>query len=350
MAYGRHIAIFAESSYKIGTGHLMESLYLAQIARGKGLQVSLWVSKDSPESILKRFKFPYRFYSSLNHAGELRRISKEIKKDIYGVIIFNQRKISNDTLTQLRTDGMKIVCIDELGNRRLNCDVLINPSLVEKYHIYPFSKYNLRIYTGPAYLPMSPNFERVHKIKRIFRDEIKAISICMGGVDKSASTLKIIDALADWSADVRKTIILGGGFRNVAAVHRKIKEFNIRNFRVCWNVKNIASVFLESDFAFTAGGDMLYELACAGTPAVVLHEDEHEKENGIAFQKRGFGFHLGKGIDSKKKDILDALKSFRDKRVRQRHCSRGRSIVDGKGNLRILNIIKGLMDNDNKPV
>jgi spore coat polysaccharide biosynthesis predicted glycosyltransferase SpsG len=165
----------------------------------------------------------------------------------------------------------------------------------------------------------------------------------MGGIDRTGTTLKIIDSLAGWRKDIKKNIILGGGFLYIDEVRKKIKGLKGKNFRIYHNLPGIAGLLLESDFIFTAGGNTLYESACAGTPPIVLYEDEHEKENGLMFERHGFGYCLGKGLDITKSDILDAVKRFEDIKARQAHSSKGKGLVDGKGSYRILDIIERLV-------
>lgn len=116
-----------------------------------------------------------------------------------------------------------------------------------------------------------------------------------------------------------------------------------KNFMIYHNVKNIEPLFFESDVVFTMGGNTLYELACIGTPAIVLYEDDHERESGMAFENLGFGLCLGQGTDVKKNEILNAIEKFNEIKLKYTHSLKGKEIIDGKGVYRILSIIKNLV-------
>lgn len=337
------LSIFTEASSQIGTGHLIESFNIAQLALNNGIKVNLWVSENSPISLLSKSPCPYHVFDSLT-SEESKKIRSILIRGGCRVMVFNFRSVSNENILSLRFDNLKTVCIDELGGRRLDCNVIINPLIVDKYHNYSSNNDYLKIYTGPNYLSMSSEFAELHAKGKVFNREIENITVCMGGVDRTGVTLKLMDVFAEWDDNVRKNIILGGGFLYVDEVDKRMKAYKDKNFVVYCDVSNIGLLFWESDIVFTAGGNTLYELACVGTPAIVLYEDEHEKENGMAFEKRGFGYCIGKGIDVNKEDILNVVEKFKDIKNRQSHSIKGKEIVDGNGSQRILNIINKLVN------
>lgn len=338
-----HLAICTEASSHIGTGHLIESLQIANLAVTKGMGVSMYISDTTPSSLLESLQKPYHLFHSLNEHKERAAIKERLKLSGWRVVLFDMRDIRDEICTSFYYDGLKMLCIDELGNKHLSCDVIVNPSIVKKYYAYSSDRKDIKIYTGPQYLSMSRAFAELHQRKRDIQKDIEVVSVCMGGVDRSGATLKVLDALVNWRADVVKNIILGGGFLYGKEVYERVKLFKNSNFRVYHNVQNVETLFFESDVVFTAGGNTLYELACVGTPALVLYEDEHERENGISFESLGFGFCIGKGTETDNKVIISSLEKMEDIRVRNMHSHRGREIVDGNGTERIVDIIDGLI-------
>lgn len=332
------MAIFTEASRKIGTGHLAESIDLARLAGESGFIFSFWVDGNSPRSVLEKIPFSYTLFSSIDEAQKI------LSGKEFDAAVFNFRKINNNVLRSLDGIDLITVCIDELGGRRLDCDAIINSLAAASYHRYPGTSSSAKLYSGPEYLAISPRFREIRGRNRKFSGDIKEITVCMGGIDRTGATLNIVDALTGWKDAVRKNIILGAGFPYYPEINNKIALLKKHNFRIYRNVGDVAPFFSRSDVVFTAGGNTLYELACVGTPAIVLYEDEHEKENSLAFQRRGFGISLGRGANVAAGKILETLEIFDDPRLRNKHSSTGRKIVDGKGSHRILRIIKGLME------
>jgi spore coat polysaccharide biosynthesis predicted glycosyltransferase SpsG len=336
------LSIFTEASSQIGTGHLIESFNIAKLALSEDIKVKLWINDSAPKSLLSKSPCLYHFFDSIT-AENGKAIKDSLIREECKAIVFNFRRVNNEHILFLKHDNLKTICIDELGNQNIDCNIIINPSIVEKYHRYSSKNCDFNIYTGPEYLAISSELAKLHHKERIFKNEIETVSVCMGGVDRTGITLKLINTLAECNRDVKKNIILGGGFLYLDEVYKRIESLKDKGFRVYHNIENIESLFFESDVVFTAGGNTLYELACIGTPAIVLYEDEHEKENGMAFENLGFGLCLGQGIDVKKNEILNALEKFKEGKVKHTHSLKGKETVDGKGAYRILDIIKNLI-------
>lgn len=337
------LVIFTESTYKIGTGHLMESIHLAVAAKKENIRVFLWVNRDAPLLLLRKFRVPYSFSPRLHTKRAIREIKRQLIAAGCKAALFNFRRIDNTFLHSLKFDGLKLICIDELGRCSLDCDAIINPISAEKYHRYPFRNSGPEVYTGTNYLSMSEGFARAHRMKRTFNGPIKNISVCMGGVDRTGATLRLIDILAQWRPEVKKNIILGAAFRHLAAAYRKIAACKGMHFKIYHNVEDVVPLFLDADVVFTAGGNTLSELACLGTPAIVLYEDAHEKESGKAFEKRSFGICVGKGAEVSRKKVFMALEKLEKPEFRMQHSLHGKRLVDGKGAERILGIVRGLL-------
>ncbi len=206
------ITFFTECFQKVGTGHLIESVNLLKKAREKGFNCILWTTDTTPDSIIKKLSVDCNFYDSNKLKDEIYSIKKSCIEGCCKAIVFDLRNITNEVLSLFKFNNIKHVCIDELGNKRLDCDVIINPLVVKKRHNYFSNNMCQKLYTGPGYLPISPKIKNTSHTKNYHNPEIKAVSVSMGGVDRSGSTLKLIDALVDWRPEVCKKIIVGGAF------------------------------------------------------------------------------------------------------------------------------------------
>ena len=339
-----NVAIITEAHSKIGTGHLVESLNLAHYLSKVGLDVALWVNEGAPGSLTDNY-FYASIHSYLRFADELDQILQKMQNKGVRVVLFDLRRINNDVLNTFNR-YFKLVCIDELGRRRLDCDAIINPLMVNEYHKYwaGDGRPSPALFMGPAYFIISEGIARANKAERVFNNSIKTISVCMGGVDRTGATFRIIDVLAKWKDHVIKNIILGAGFESVREIREKLENLSGKNFCLFHGIDNIEDYYLASDVVFSAGGNTLYELACTGTPALVLYEDEHEKENGLAFAGMGFGYCLGPGISCEPELIWGHLDLFEPVEMRQRHSNTGKRLVDGEGNARIADLLKKMID------
>lgn len=337
------VGIITEASGKIGTGHLVESISLAEHLSQASLEAELWVNEGVPKSLMTgRLRASIHLYTHL--AKDLNRIIKKMQSKGIRVVLFNLRNLDNEVLGFFNSH-FRLVCIDELGRRRLDCDAIINPLLVPDYHKYwPGVHHSPVLFLGPDYFIVSEGISGAHGSVRIFSGGIKTVSICMGGVDRTGATFRIIDALAGWKDCVIKNVVLGCGCQYYKEIYDKLDTLSGKNFRLFQGVDSIEDFFLASDVVFSAGGNTLYELACTGTPALVLYEDEHEKENGLAFADRGFGYCLGLGTSCEPEFIWNRMDMLESAEMRQAHSNVGKALVDGGGVARIAELVRRLID------
>ncbi len=339
------VALLAESSLHVGTGHVVEALSIARIAWEKGIPVELWVNKDTPGRFLSAAPCRVNLIDDFS-VSSLRHISRRSRRQECRVVVTNLRRISNSQIEILRENGQRVACVDELGNTKLNCDLVVNPSIVSRYHSYTSVILDFRLCAGPQYLPLAENYSRLGQRARSFSGDIGSVVIAMGGVDRSGATLNIAEHLLDWRPGIPKHIVVGANFMYRRELENFLSRANHPDFITHQDLPSLAQLLFEGDVGFTAGGNTLYELACVGTPALVLYEDPHEMEQGLEFQKKGFGICLGSGVEVTKSQIWGALAKLEKPELRAMFCRRGRSVVDGKGAERVLASLLALASYD----
>jgi len=338
------IKLLAESSIEIGTGHIVESINIARMAQQHGISVELWVNFETPAELLENLPCHVRIVESFS-IDCLHQIIQHLDHQQPTAIITNFRQVTNAQIDILYGDDRQLVCIDEWGNAKINCDAVINPSIVTEYHNYTSSKPGFCLFSGPEYLALSEEYKVLNQQSRQFESNIKQIVVSMGGTDRSGATLRIIDSLFEWRRDVTKHIVIGAGFVLEAELKEKL---NYKPDRIVLhqNLPSLAKLLAVCDIGFTAGGNTLYELACVGTPAIVLFEDPHEEKQGRAFEENGFGMCLGPSISTQSSHIYTALNLLESPEKRQAYSRQGQLLVDGGGTERILTSVLALVDFD----
>lgn len=338
--------IITEANETVATGHLFESAELAKRIIEDGQSAVVLVNDDAKYE-LKAILPVYREYHSNIEAGYTT-ISQIIRKEKYSVIVTNLREISNDWVLRFKSDNdVPLVCIDEWGHRQLDCDIIINPMIDPYYWDYEGSK--AKLYCGHEYLVLPSALQEYHgKVKNI-RRRIERICVSMGGVDKEGTTLKILGCIKDRFRkydDFKWDIIIGAGFKfqnefnmmlNDIGIKERIDEGSIAVHR---NPHNIYELFYQADIAMCAGGNTLHELACIGTPALIIPTVPHEKRNGEEYERRGYGKCLDISERVSGNLIYNAFEEMQDVEWRKRTSFAGKNITDGSGAEKMLRVIK----------
>jgi spore coat polysaccharide biosynthesis predicted glycosyltransferase SpsG len=329
--------LITESDDNVGTGHLYESCTLASKLIECNNDVLLYVNQNIPHPLLSSIPCAYMFYGNLQN--DFQAIGMKIMEYNCKAVITNLRKIDNVIVGLLNQyNNIQTICIDELGHRSLECDILINPLIDSYFHDYT-ENCKADKYFGPEYMIMKPDFSVLSKQNKFIENEIKTISICMGGADISGSTLKILCALKP--SNVKINVIVGGGFLYHDELSKTVNTLNKNDIKVFNNISNVAEVLFPSDMAFCAGGNTLYELACLGVPTITIYEAPHEKSSADSFAKRGFGLCLGQADVVTEDDIIDALNISSDREFRKQQYENGKKIVDGMSLTRIVKLVGG---------
>lgn len=334
----KHVLIVTEANKTVASGHLMECIEIANVLSDSGYRVSFMVNDDMSQDFRVRIPVPYIAYKHDLETGK-QDICVMASGNNVDLVIFNFRSIEDQLLQYIRKDFHgTVLCIDELGHRHLSCDIIVNPMIDSYYHEYMDSK--AMIYAGPEYLVLPRSLLDFHKREKIISPQIQRVCVSMGGVDPFGTTLKLAEWLPQILQGVKIDLILGGGFQYASDLERIIAHNE--DVAVYRNIDYIYELFFSADLAFCAGGNTLHELACIGTPTVVIPSMPHEVRNGEAFERRGFGICLSITHNVMESEVTRAIKEISEDFVRKEYMKHGKQIVTGTGADNISDIVDKL--------
>ncbi len=330
------IFIVTEANELVATGHLMECIVCANTLEKAGYEVSFWINDDADESLKKRIPCKYQEYQK-SIEKDYNRLMVDVSRIEPKAIVFNLREVTEGFLREIRAgigQNTRIVCIDEFGHRDLPADIIINPMISPYYWEYGNSK--ARRFCGAEYLILPEKLEELHQKDKSVNQNINRIVVSMGGVDPKNYTLELVEIIPQMFPDTVIEIIIGGGNRN----EKKIKEKAIKYKRVVIkkNISNLPDLIYEADLIICAGGNTLHESACIGTPAIILPSMPHEERTAACFAEKGFGMVVDIK-DNWRKEVLDICENMKSYELRNHMCMKGKTISDGSGRRRIVEII-----------
>jgi len=106
------------------------------------------------------------------------------------------------------------------------------------------------------------------------------------------------------------------------------------------NIKNMIPFMISADIAICNAGMTLFELACLGTPTIIICGEMFEEETSAYMENYGFGINLGFGKGLKEHTIFQSVQNFIiDHKCREIMSKRGKEIIDGAGSDRIIEIL-----------
>jgi len=320
------VFIITEGSKNVGFGHITRCLSLNQAFEVRKITPALIINGDNTiKDLLKGVN-----YQVINWLDEKSRLFKKVKDADIAIIDSYLADISfYNTLSDL---VRLAVYIDD--NKRLDYPkgVVVNGSIHAEELNYS-KKDGIKYLLGHKYIPLRKEFWKVPEKK--IKGKIESIMITFGGDDVRNMTPKILEFLRENYPELKKNVIVGKAFQNIG----EIKKNADKNTNVIYypDVNKIKKVMLESDIAISAGGQTLYELARVGIPAIGICVAENQLRNVKGWEKTGFLEYVGwYNRDDILEKIKDAVECLKDVKVRKSKSKIAKKIVDGKGNLRIV--------------
>ncbi|WP_340005373.1 UDP-2,4-diacetamido-2,4,6-trideoxy-beta-L-altropyranose hydrolase [Paenibacillus sp. FSL K6-0276] len=342
--------IRADASEHLGTGHIMRCL---------SLSVEL-IRKKHTVVFVCRLLHPYLRILITNQGCDILEIeSKEpvgsteeseyvvslIKKE-YAInqtdwIIVDHYSISYSYESILRNLFSNILVIDDLADRRHDCDMLLDTNLNngnEKYNKLVASSVTQLI--GPKYALLRQEFlDERSNINDKFPEHIQSIFVCFGGTDPSNETLKTIKALEPVLNDITKVKIVLG--RTNPHVEELINLFeNNSKLEFLIQPSSIAQEMVSCDMAICAGGSMTWERYCMGLPAIVIAIADNQIEVANYGQSIGIDKYIGVSSLVTEADITRSIRQLVHPATWLREARElAMESVDGNGVSRVVNYL-----------
>ena len=347
----KNLFIRVDAGTKIGTGHIMRCLTLADSLKKRFYKI-IFISNQMPENLSSLIKNRgYEIHYIFGHTqteSQIRnqKYKKSIQNDIKqsAEIINSYRNIENWLIIdhygidqkwekRIRDSVKKIIVIDDLANRKHDCDVLID----QNYHSNMKRRYEKLVsrkclqLLGPKFALLRPEFKETRKKTRKKR-KLQRILISFGGSDPMNQTSKVLRGIKDTDSEFIVDVIAGK-----ANPHKKtIKKLcsSIPNVSFYPYIKNMAKIMLKADLAIGGGGSTTWERCCMGLPAVVSILSDNQCQITKEVARIGCVINLGLANSLKPVDYVNALKSLNPKKL-QDMSKRCISLVDGKGTERV---------------
>lgn len=250
-----------EASPNVGAGHAMRSTVIADALIEKGWDCKIVTRHESYDFIknLERFKRvePDDFYKNQPECDFL---------------VLDNYDLDHTYESHFRLSAKKIMVIDDLADRKHDCDILLDQTYGRNAEDYKkLVPDNCEILAGSDYVLLRKEFIELRPKaleKRKHTKEIKRILVSLGGSDPKNFTLKALQMIKDSDFKGAIDIVLGFSAPNIDAV-KKYAD-NMENDYTIHTNADMPKLIYDADLAIGAAGSSVWERCCLGLPQVLM--------------------------------------------------------------------------------
>lgn len=267
----KNILVRADSSSKIGIGHIMRDLVLVQRYFNSNIT---FTCQDLPGNINNKILEAGYDLKILNSTDveELDSLIKSLEIDF---LIIDHYKIDYNFEKQLKIKNsqLKILSFDDTYEKHY-CDVLLNHNIYadeKKYKELVPEGCELRC--GEKYTLIREEFKYYKELKRKKSKE-KRVLIAFGGSDFDNISLKVLKSLKK-KKDIKIYLLTTNANKNIKSLKSYIKEY--KNIKLIINSKNVAKLIHKIDLAIVSPSTILHEIIYLNKEFIAIQTATNQK-------------------------------------------------------------------------
>lgn len=333
--------IRADGNEKIGMGHIMRCLNIAEALRKQGEEILFLTADEKPVKLIKERGFAakilFTYYDEME--VELPQLLSMFMGDTGGAqqekpkILVDSYFVTEFYLKNLGLSA-KVILMDDEKRAVYSCNGLVNYNIYGKTlgyeKAYPSET---QLFLGCEYMPLREQFwDRSYEV----RDKAEHILLTTGGGDGCHMALAMAGRLLSSGQEKTELTwhIVCGPYQPDT---KKLEELAGKSgmLRIHKNMTDLSELMQSCDIAVSAAGSTLYELCSIGVPTVGFYFAENQRKNMEAFGSMTPVMNAG-DFSASPESVLDfILREVEilcgEKRLREKISRAMRSIVDGKG-------------------
>ena len=340
---GKPLLIRADANARMGTGHLMRCLALAQGWQARDGRATFVTACES-DGLRQRLSDEGFQVVALEQPypdpADWEITSKVLAAHPGAWVALDGYHFDPAYQDQIRKAGHRLLVIDDMAHlEHYYADVVLNQNIHAEQLNYSCEPYT-RLLLGTEYVLLRSEFLAWRGWQRKIPEVASKVLVTLGGGDPDNQTLKVIRALQQVSVDdLEAVVVVGASNPHFDELQSAIRHspFAIRLVR---NASNMPELMAWADVAVSAGGSTCWELAFMGLPNLVLVLADNQRLIAEGLDSAKVALNLGWYNEVTVVQIREALTNLMiSKDARLLMAKQGQRLVDGKGEYRVTSAI-----------
>ncbi|MEQ1657147.1 MAG: UDP-2,4-diacetamido-2,4,6-trideoxy-beta-L-altropyranose hydrolase [Hylemonella sp.] len=289
-----HVALRVDASATMGTGHLRRCLSLAQALATLGARVDMvvrrldsaapqvlagpaaaggwgvrWLPVPAGDFTPQEGGTPHQAWAGVPWDQDVRDTLGALQDNAPDWVVVDHYAFDERWHAAVRRGlGCRVLVIDDVADRALDADALLDQNLAADHHAKYASRLSRepRWLTGPGYALLSVAYRDAPRYR--FRPEVRSLGVFLGGTDPGGASARVLG------------ICRNAGFTGpVEVVSTSASPFLDELRAACADVPgatltldqpDLAAFFARHDLQIGAGGGATWERCCIGVPTIAL--------------------------------------------------------------------------------
>lgn len=342
----RHVLLRADASSEIGTGHVVRCQTLAAELIRRGWTATL-ASRDLPAGLahsvhgsgITLAEIP----PGVAYDDEFRAIAAMAERPV-DLVVVDHYRLGVDWHVAARSVARSLLAIDDLADRSLTADIVLNQNLGASASRYSgLVPATTRVLSGPSFALVRPEFAAARGRVRERAGRIERILVFMSGTDPDDITGRAAHAAASLGVDVDVDLVVGAGYPFAGELGAWANERPGTVLHV--DTPDMAALMARADVAIGAPGSASWERCTLGLPTVLVTLADNQAENARLLGEAGAAVDLGPAASVTAGDLEDVLTQLANDPERLVAMSQAADrITDGRGTIRVADELERLVE------
>lgn len=336
-----YLVIRADADNRIGSGHVIRCLALAQAWQDRGGKAVFITScADTP---LGRYLAQEGFavFGPRGDAG-----SKADAELAAGMIReYGGRWLAADGYAfgeafqrRIKKSGASLLVIDDYGSLETYlAEIVLNQNPSAQARLYPEGP---RLLLGTRYALLRRQFQRWTGWQREISRSCDRILVTLGGADPENVTSKVLEALGGITRDKLEIKVVISASHPHAGEIETLAAASPHRVSLERDVRAMDELMVWADLAVSAGGSTCWEMAFLGLPNIIFVLAENQRQSAEAIHNLGVSINLGAAWNARMEGLAGQLARLCvAPDLRRVMSERGRALVDGRGASRVVEVL-----------
>lgn len=291
----QRIAFRTDANSEIGTGHFMRCLSLAAELK-KTIPEIVFITRGLPAFLAQELRknsieileLPVSFeevvdslvspnWLKISQAQDVQDTMAALAQRVYDWLIVDHYALDNNWETPIRSRAKKIMVIDDLADRKHDCDLLLDQNYYHDMHQRYVGKVSnsCQLLLGPSYALLREEFRDMRTQVKPRLGFVKNLLVFFGGVDSYNYTGTVLSAIVASNQQVSVDVVIGQQHPNL---HELINFCKESCFSYHIQTNKMAVLMAKADLSIGAGGTAIWERFCMGLPSICISTVENQEQ------------------------------------------------------------------------